>query len=56
MFKMRKNPAYTGPLNLPFLQPDPDELLAEKAIAEEEDFGDVESPEDAVTGGDCYCP
>lgn len=28
VFKMRKNPAYTGPLNLPELQPDPAELLA----------------------------
>ena len=25
VFKMRKNPAYTGPLNLPELQPDPAE-------------------------------
>ena len=28
IFKMRKNPGYTGPLNLPELQPDPAELLA----------------------------
>lgn len=38
VFKMRKNPAYHGPLNLPELQPDPAELLAqeEAAIAESE--------------------
>jgi len=28
VFKLRKNPAYTGPLNLPVLQPDPSEILA----------------------------
>lgn len=27
IFKMRKNPEYKGPLNLPVLQPDPAELL-----------------------------
>ena len=35
VFKMRKNPAYTGPLNLPELQPDPNE--AKEVIAEGED-------------------
>ena len=28
VFKLKKNPAYTGPLNLPELQPDPAEALA----------------------------
>ena len=38
VFKMRKNPAYTGPLNLPEMgEPEPDEVLAPDAIAEEDD-------------------
>ena len=37
VFKMRKNPLYTGPLNLPELEPDPDEVTAPDAIAEEDD-------------------
>ena len=34
IFRMRKNPAYTGPLNLPELPPDPVELLAQEQEAQ----------------------
>ena len=34
IFRLRKNPAYTGPLNLPELPPDPVELLAKEQEAE----------------------
>ena len=34
---MRKNPAYTGPLNLPEMEPEPDEIIAPDAIVEEDD-------------------
>ena len=38
VFKMRKNPAYTGPLNLPEMEePEPDEVLSPDAIVEEDD-------------------
>lgn len=52
VFKMRKNPAYTGPLNLPILQPDPDEAQGQEAIAEEETFGDHENAEELPLGED----
>ena len=50
IFKMRKNPAYTGPLNLPELQPDPSELLAQ----EEQPYDDLEDNggEGAVNRGE----
>ena len=35
VFKMRKNPAYTGPLNLPEMPPD--EVVPPDAIVEEDD-------------------
>mmetsp|Transcript_38031 Transcript_38031/g.49939 ORF Transcript_38031/g.49939 Transcript_38031/m.49939 type:complete len:108 (+) Transcript_38031:1645-1968(+) len=37
VFKMRKNPAYTGLMNLPEMEPDPNEVVAQEAIAEEDD-------------------
>ena len=33
-FKLRKNPVYTGPMNLPELQPDPAELLLAQEAAD----------------------
>ena len=36
IFKLRKNPAYTGSLNLPVVQPDPSELIAKQDDAVEE--------------------